>query len=51
MKFFFLDMPPEPTVMEKVKSNSGLILVALLALAALIVFFIWRRKKQKEKRS
>jgi LPXTG-motif cell wall-anchored protein len=51
MKFFFLDMPPEPSLVEKAKGNSWLLVIAIAALVAIIGFFIWRRRRNKGKTS
>ncbi len=45
---FFLDMPPEPAFTERAKNNTWLIVLALAALVALVAYFIWKQRKNKE---
>lgn len=51
MKFFFLDMPPEPALVEKSGNYNWLLIAALVALVAITGFFIWRRRRNKDKPS
>ena len=46
---FFLDVMPEPTLVEKAKSHVWLIVIAIAALIGIVAFFIWRNKKNKQK--
>lgn len=48
MGIFFLDVPPEPTLVEKAKNNTWLIIIALAALVAIVAFFIWKQRKNKQ---
>ncbi|HEX4877020.1 MAG TPA: LPXTG cell wall anchor domain-containing protein [Chitinophagaceae bacterium] len=41
---FLLDVAPEPTFTERAKNHNWLIIVALVALAGLVVFFILKRR-------
>ncbi|HRE36917.1 MAG TPA: LPXTG cell wall anchor domain-containing protein [Chitinophagaceae bacterium] len=47
---FFLDMPPEPSFTERAKNNTWLIMIALAAFVALVAFFIWKQRKNKQDR-
>jgi len=43
-----LDVVPDLTFGEKLKSHSTLIIISLVALAGLIIYFVWRNKKGKQ---
>jgi len=45
---FFLDMPPEPSFAERARNNTGLIVIALVAFVALVAYFIWKQRKNKQ---
>lgn len=45
---YLLDLSPEPTLAEKAKSHTWLIVIALVALAGIVGYFIWKRKKSKQ---
>lgn len=45
---FFLDMPPEPSFTERAKNNTWLIVIALAAFVALVAYFIWKQRKNKQ---
>lgn len=45
---FFLDMPPEPTFTERAKNNTWLIVIALAAFVAMVAYFIWKQRKNKQ---
>jgi len=45
---FLLDVPPEPTLAEKAKTNIWLIIIALAAMVGIVAFFIWKRRKNKQ---
>jgi len=47
---FFLDMPPEPSFTERAKNNTWLIMIALAAFVALVAYFIWKQRKNKQDR-
>ncbi len=45
---FLLDMPTEPTFTERAKNNTWLIVIALAAFVAMVAYFIWKRRKNKQ---
>lgn len=47
---FFLDMPLEPSFTERAKNNTWLIVIAVAAFVALVAYFIWKQRKNKQDR-
>lgn len=45
---FLLDMPAEPTFTERARSHTWLIVLAVAALVGLVVFFIWKQRKNSK---
>ncbi|MBS1760856.1 MAG: LPXTG cell wall anchor domain-containing protein [Bacteroidetes bacterium] len=46
MHSLLLDLSNEPTIVEKSKNHIWLVVISLLALAGVIVLFIWKKNKK-----